>query len=142
MTREEMVYLLPAITHFAEAGHLWYYNEYTSGWFIQSELFTKSRYEIQNIIGDEHIEARKAFVLGEEIECIMDEDDQWDIDPNPTFDKRFIYRPKPKEVYEWQWIYMGDDNLFHMTGIYYTKLPNINQEKQWTKFKPSKRIKR
>ena len=64
--------------------------------------------------------------------------EEWYYEPKPSFSAIHYYRVKPKEpVYEWQWILLTDGFISDKTLDYHTKYVN-----GWTKFEPSKRIRK
>jgi len=134
MTREKCKEILGAITHFANGGALWRHSV-EFGWEIQREFAKGGEhyYDLENIVQDKHFESRKAFALGEEIEFKMDMG--WHDTEAGDFDDTIEYRPKPKEVYEWQWVFGRGSSSFYLTDEHFT-----NYDKGWTKFEPSKRI--
>ncbi len=141
MNREETKKLLPAITHFADGGNLWRYNNRLEKWECQTTVEQLNKES--NIIEDKHFESRKAFALGEEIEKRIkyqdDTDGQWNVTHYPTWNNiSYEYRPKSeKPVYEWQWIYKIN-KIYHLTDIFYTE----EEANDGSKFEPSKRIRK
>ncbi len=138
MNRKETKKLLPAITHFASGGDLWWYDIHKKIWRKQDGVFyTKD--ESCNIIEDKHFESRKAFALGEEIEYekYTYGVKTWVLRDNDSWFWSVDYRPKPKEVYEWQWTYKIN-KTYHLTDIFYTE----KEANDWVKFEPSKRIRK
>ena len=137
MTREETKALLPAIQHFADGGTLWkwtgVYWQKMSNEFI---TFNEDR-EDYYIIEDKHFEARKADALGEEVQY-SDEMLGWVDIEKPEWLNDHEYRPKPKKVYEWQYIF-PECGKYSMTARYYTDAEVISS---WTKFEPSKRMRK
>ena len=143
MTQKQTQKMLPSITHFANGGYLWYYSQVDKKWCIQSEYVLMNEQgilKIFNIIEDSHFKSRKAYALGEEIEssCNYGKATYMD-DETPSWDDDCVYRPKPKDpVYEWQWIYTEDGYIVNTSEKYYEVYPHNG----WTKFEPSKRIKK
>ena len=95
MNRETLAKLMPAIEHFNKGGNLWALNQ-NNEWFNQGEFKFKSENIIFNIIQDKHFDARKADVLGEDVE-LFDEGKWIIIDTHCiTWNETYEYRPKPK----------------------------------------------
>ena len=140
MNRKQAKELLPALTHFANGGNLWYRLNAINEWYKQEVLYITDTKYIQNIIEDKHFESRKAFALGEEIETRYPEG-EWYIALTPWFDNFKEYRPKPKEpTYEWQYnSYNKMSESWTLTEKFFPDEPNCNR---WIKFEPSKRIKK
>jgi len=134
MTRSETEKLLPALKHFANGGKLWYYEN--EQWREQTEILF-GKYP-RNIIEDKHFEARKANALGEKVECkSIICDSTWRYVSSPSWKNDYAYRPKPKEVYEWQWILLTDGFISDKTLAYHSEYVN-----GWVKFEPSKRLRK
>ena len=143
MDREQAKELLPAITHFAEGGELWWYNPSADIWTKQTKIWC-SKYDMDNdgiinIIKDKHFEARKADALGEEVEHSNNET-IWNIASNPDWLSFEFYQPKPKELYEWQVMYHDDDNLYVLSDVHYAEEEIPKAGAGWTRFEPSKRL--
>jgi len=138
MDRNQAKELLPAITHFANGGELWSYEG--GRWNCQVGVnFNNYSFPI-NVIQDKHFEARKAHALGEGIEYDNGtEIEEWRICYKPYWLKDTKYRPKPKEVYEWQWYFQENDGEFKLTPFWVEDMCNTHK---WTKFEPSKRLKK
>ena len=137
--------LLPAINHFVNGGWLWYYMPKDKKWYKQDSVdveFTKDW--ICNVIGDKHLQARKAYALGEEVEWLTKPNrgstytEDWVNAPFPDWDNDTKYRPKSKKVYEWQYI-LEDDDKYKMSRGYYAESEAIAD---WIKFEPSKRLRK
>ncbi len=138
MNKKETKKLLPAITHFADGGNLWRYNNRLKKW--ESQTTVEQLNKESNIIEDKHFEARKAFALGEpvEVNLTLHGITPWASVEFPLWDDTHNYRPKPKEpVYEWQWVYKIN-KTYHLTDIFYTE----EEANDWSKFEPSRRIKK
>ena len=133
MTREEAKELLPAITHFANGGNLWYYTHHNKIWNRQCSVILSNLHD-QNIIEDKHFEARKAFSLGEEVEYLIN--GRWKMATNISDNPKMTYRPKSKEVYEWQWYY-ENNGRYILTREHYGD--EHDKGKELFKFEPSKR---
>ena len=141
MNREQAKELLPAITHFANGGDLWYCENIIKSsvmtWHKQSEVWVgKTGCHINNIIEDKHFEARKAEALGEEVEVQMP-NNSWYIDDSPSWYSDATYRPK-KPVYAWQWINIVNGKIAGITAELLEKEPYPG----WIKFEPSKRVRK
>jgi len=133
MTRKEAKTLLPAITHFANDGELWAIH--LKKWYKQSEVHLHQN-DKNNIIKDKHFEARKADALGEDVEMFYM--GVWDTNINPQWKDEFEYRPKSKEVYEWQFIFQ-EEGVYRITDLFYLE---GYSPRGWTKFEPSKRLRK
>ena len=140
MTREEAKELHEAFNHFANGGDLWFYNPDINRWYKQDNLYDKARPDICNVIEDKHFEARKAFALGEEIEYKREHFDRWHIIKDASWNDKIQYRPKLKEVYEWQWACRERGN-YSLTD-YYTEKQALDYCSGCMKFEPSKRIRK
>jgi len=141
MTKEQAKEVLPAIEHFANGGELFAY-EQEGVWFKQQALYIEPKeIEIYNIIQDKDFEARKAFALGKAIQCRPNTSDKfWGTCDNPEWFTNYDYRPK-EEVYEWQCTDLTEKgDRYTMTSQFFTE--EEVKEYGWTKFEPSKRIKR
>ncbi len=141
MNRKQAKELLPAIKHFADGGNLWRYNNRLEEW--ESQTIIEPLNKESNIIEDKHFEARKAFALGEEIEYekYTYGVKTWVLRDNDSWFWSVDYRPKPKEpVYEWQWYTVNSDKTICLT-LHHCIEKDMNS-KMWTKFKPSKRIRK
>jgi hypothetical protein len=135
MTRLQCKELQEAFNHFANGGNLWRYNNRLNEWKIQTTIEPVNKES--NIIEDQHFEARKAYALGEEIEYRISIHYPWSSTNKPNWTTG-EYRPKPKEpVYEWQYYYLLDE-VYVLTNRFYTD--DIENKKDWIKFKPSKRL--
>ena len=121
MTRTKAKELLPAITHFAKGGDLWWCDTEEplspNSWKKQIIFGCNNEYKIMNIIEDKHLEARKAYALGKDIETSTF-GESWEVvtDESALWTAKY-YRPKPKEVYECQWLlkYKNKDS-YELTG--------------------------
>jgi len=136
MNREQAKELLPAITHFSNGGELWYMSD-NGVWKLQERLICFDLGNKRNIINDKHFEARKAYALGEEIES-NHANFGWIKTTVPTWECD-RYRPKPKEVYEWQWYKDEGDGEYYLSGF------NTEEEvtdMDWSKFEPSERLRK
>ncbi len=136
MNRKQAKELLPAIKHFANGGNLWRYNNRLEEW--ESQTIIEPLNKESNIIEDKHFEARKAFALGEEIELFKEVRGWYKCD-NPSWIQSVKYRPKPKEVYEWQRLYKKDKGRYGITDEFFSE---VDEGLDWTKFEPSKRIRK
>ena len=137
MNREQTKELLPAITHFAKGGELVSCRT-DEEWFEQSQVYIDTEHlYCSNIIKDQHFEARKAYALGGEVECFDKGDNTWFTISELFWLENVEYRPKPKEVYEWQWYFQENDGEFKLTPFWVEDMHNTHK---WTKFEPSKRI--
>jgi len=96
MNREQTKQWLPEIIAFAEGKTLWLYNNKT--WCIMKSL----TFLIDSIIviEDKHFEARKAFALGEPIECTCGITTSFKNCINPSWCDMCTYRPKSKQWYD------------------------------------------
>ena len=145
MNRKQARELLPAIQHFAKGENLWAYDG--KRWFKQTSIYLTHGYKTSNIIEDRHFEARKHFALGGKIQ-VLDADGEWSdiVTETCVFCKDCEYRPKPKEpVYEWQWWYFIPDlNRFQLSIDFYTEEEDKSRipSTSWTKFEPSKRVRK
>ena len=141
MKREQVKELLPALTHFANGGNLWYWNQESKIWVKQEQLWIgESVYTIHNIIEDKHFKARKAYALGEEIQYSANNGKATYIDTTlPTWDNLCVYRPKPKEVYEWQWLY-PQHGLCNFAITQHKTMEEVLEGCH--KFEPSKRLRK
>ena len=136
MDRYEIKELLPAMTHFANGGNLWCYD--ANHWEVQGTVFTRNSSK-DNIIEDHNFEARKAHALGQNIQFKLD--DEWIDLGYVAWLKEHEYRIKPTEpVFEWQFLYFQElENKWDITEEHYT----INgAHSTWTKFEPSKRLRK
>jgi hypothetical protein len=150
MTRGKTKELLPAITHFANGGNLWYYSLIHEEWELQTELRHTEKFAYCNVIEDEFFEVRKAFALGEEVESrneivscqgqIPKQYGAWHKDENPMWLKNAEYRIKSKEpLYEWQYYsYSRKKREWYLTK-YFTE-DEIDIFDCMVKFEPSKRV--
>jgi hypothetical protein len=140
MTSFQCKELLPAITHFANGGNLWYYNgkkwKQQDHFVIQAYVDKPER--IFNIIEDSNFEARKAYALGEEIEYQNPENMLWQkVESNTqVFSDWINYRPITKKIYEWQYVLIINGKIVDYTNGFYTEEVGAD----WVKFEPSKRI--
>ena len=140
MPRKEAKTLLPAITHFANGGELWCYIPTSDRWLQQVNVCLGKGCDISNIIKDKHFEASKADALGEEVEILINKyTNEWQIVTHPQWGTHREYRPKPKEVYEWQWYRKSPAGVYVLTSNFFSE-PLDNRE--YTKFKPSKRLRK
>ena len=100
MDREELKKLLPAITHFANGGNLWWYHHEQKAWSKQYKIMTEELdsfpANLINIIEDKHFEARKANALGETVEFIDSSGIPQRVDSNIAWSQDVIYRPIAK----------------------------------------------
>jgi len=138
MTREKVKELLPAITHFANGGELWYVSKVTHTWRTQSELWVNTGGVVCNVIEDEHFEARKAYALGGEVEYRTEgSKHEWHI-ADELWLNFMQYRPKPREqVYEWIFYRVNCDKSIALSE-HVTQVEND----QWIKIDATKRIRR
>ena len=147
MTRQEAKGLQEAFNHFANNGNLWHALS-PDKWCIQDELNIRTTSPTENIIEDHHFEARKAFALGEEIEWLTNPNrgsmylPEWLSTSSPDWDDDTEYRPKPKLVYEWQFTSTLGAYDYVMTDKHYTDSSEIKGSASWTKFEPSKRLRK
>jgi len=150
MTRAEAIDLQDAFNHFADGGEL-YHAMTPTGWYTQSEINIRTNSPTENIICDQHFEARKAHALGQPIELF--DRGTWITLKNgrfpPSWDPDWDYRPKqPEPEYEWQWIYKTNDHMrYGITEGYYTTRKKLDKGNMrhttWAeKFEPSKRIRK
>jgi len=94
------------------------------------------------VISDKDEEIRKAFYDGKTIQCrLVNTYYEWeDINP-PNWLDGYEYRIKPEEpVYEWIWYSMNEDKTVCWT-MHHCVDNEMNQT-VWTKFEPSKRLRR
>jgi len=139
MTKEQAKELLPAITHFANGGELVSCRT-DKEWFEQSQVYINTEHlHCSNIIQDKHFEARRAYALGEEVQTRHFGTDKWVACKMPAFLRTTQYRPKPKEVYEWQWAYIEYED--YVMSEYHTE-EETSEDHDWFKFEPSKRIRK
>ena len=152
MIREEVKRLLPEINHWANGGVLYWYDSDDKTWRVIKNWSLDCLIDVPIVIEDKHLEARKAFALGEEIECknklvscIGQIPEQYGTWHTPAIGDMWKdtakYRPKPKEpIYEWQWIHkLSDEYGYKMTKEWMTET-TVNPT--WIKFEPSKRLKK
>ena len=140
MTRKQAKELLPAIQHFANGGELWWCDGPSNVWNKQIGLFIDKPYKAYNIIEDQHFEARKHYALCGEVEILTNKyTNEWQIVTHPQWGTHREYRPKPKEVYEWQYTYFQRlVGRWDITEEYYT----VPESGGWVKFEPSKRLRK
>ena len=94
------------------------------------------------VIDDKHIEARKAFALGEEIE--FNQCETWITTGNPTW-KADEYRPKPKEpIYDYHFTFRRGDKWHISIGRWQgvKEAMHFITGEDITRFEPSKRLKK
>ena len=100
MTIERIKKYLPQMIALSEGKTLWGYSG-NKGWFKYKNPLTNFDFKDEIIvIEDKHFEARKAFALGEPIECLVTSDNQWSDNSNPMWSHNVKYRPKSKEWYD------------------------------------------
>ena len=141
MTKKELKKWLPEINHFAKNGNLWYYSEVDKKWYQQTNLILISNtLKIINIIEDRHFKIRKAFALGKKIETDVNNTGVWKVADKIDYDiPPHHYRQKPKEIYEWQWLYP----IFETSIFAITEHRTIDEAtKGHQKFEPSKRLRK
>ncbi len=133
MTKENGNKWTKEITHWLNGGLLIEY--YEKQWLNVPQKkhdFEGSLY----IINDKHVEARKAFTFGKEIEVSYTKD-MWEDTAEPSWDVSAVYRVKTKIIYEWQWYKVLFDKVFQLTTEHY-----VEYDIGWVKFEPSKRIRK
>jgi len=141
MTKNQAIELLPAIKHFAEGGNLYYYSMVDRKWYAQDVvIISGGASELCNVIEDKHFEGRKSFALGEKVEARrLDIEGQTFYDAiTPTWDNKYEYRPKPKDIHEWYCMTKLHDGSY--TGIGYFTARDIELRNMF-RYEPSKRIK-
>ncbi len=124
MNRKHVKRWLPEITHWANGGELWFYQDKEwikyDGGFIST---SKCAY----VIEDKHFEARKAHSLGEPIEVnlTLSGTTPWTISKFPVWSDMYNYRPKKKK--EWHdnipedgilcWVWTTDEDEGYIVAI-------------------------
>ena len=92
MTREQIKKWLPEMTAYSEGKDILIYYYADNTWY---EAETPS-FNINSIyvINDKHVEARKAFTLGEPVEIRYRYDKEFQFVTNPIWNDDCEYRPK------------------------------------------------
>ena len=107
MTRERAKELLPAIEWWANGGDLWFYDTSVKKWYnyedVHKDVYFESEDPTAYVVGDKHLEARKAYALGKPIEWRhINSNDNW----KPVTDNIALwyagseYRPAKPKWYE------------------------------------------
>jgi hypothetical protein len=98
MNRSRAKELLPAIEYWANGGNVWWYNKQGCVWRLHlGEMSFTSAATTMYVIEDKHFEARKAYALGEEIECRHTCNAPWfTMVGTPLWFDTYDYQPKPK----------------------------------------------
>jgi len=137
MTRAELQVLLPAMDFYSNGGDLWMYSLDLKRWLKQN-CFHEDVDMLQNVIGDRHLDARKHFALGGELDYRgVDVNSKWmRCITTPSWDA-CAYRPKEDEI-EWQWAHKMNDGVYGMCKMFYTEEEVRSQD--WIKFEPSRRV--
>jgi len=91
MTREQASKWIKEIEAFADGGEILWYHSKHKEWYIHTEPTWSM--DILYVINDKHVEARKAFALGEHIE--IRGFNTWELCCNPTWMDTCEYRPEP-----------------------------------------------
>ena len=148
MTQKLINDLLPAITHWAKGGKLWYYDDML-GWTEYNSANTPTFNTSDKkcyIIEDNHFEARKAFAFGESIEERYNEYYEWIEVKKPLWTIGEQYRSKSKLWYhnipkEGILCWVGDHNKQELVATYIiskTKYFNDLRENEWLEAIPVK----
>jgi len=98
MTKKQVIKWQKEIAFWGNGGNLWWYSHNHEEWrkWGGNISFTSDD-KASYIIEDKHFEARKAFALGEPIECAIEGYENWEITTNPSWNQDYKYRSKPKE---------------------------------------------
>ncbi len=120
MNKEELKKWLPEINFWVNGGTLWIYDPIDDTW--NKKLAQTFRTDQIYVINDQHLEARKAFALGNPIEnkCLSESNASFEGVINPSWTPDKVYRPKPKEVYEWQWVLITEGTNSYKPYIKYS----------------------
>ena len=141
MIKKEVKRLLPEINHWANGGVLYWYDSDDETWRVIENWSLDCLIDVPVVIEDKHLETRKAYALGEEIQYSINNGKATYIDTTlPTWDNSCVYRPKPKEpIYEWQWAYLKNGE--YLMSEHYTE-EEVLENPEWTRFEPSKRLRK
>ena len=119
---------------------VWFRNNHSNRWLSTSCPGWENDFYI---IDDQWAELRKAQTDGKQLQYKEDlglwKDTTFtNEDINTLFGR---WRIKPKPVYEWQWTYLAPSGRFEITLNYYaeTDITELDLEKGFMKFEPSKR---
>ena len=103
MTRERAKELLPAIEFWANGGDLWWYNHIIKEWqkYLTCDIDFNDLEPNEIVIGDCHLEARKAYALSKPIEVKRGLSMEWEpVSSKPSWCSTYKYRETKPKWYE------------------------------------------
>ena len=144
MNREQIKKWLPEIIAYSEGEEILYMSNSSIWKEIEYPSF---RTDIVYVIDDKHVEARKAFAIGEPIEYSDDGGTTWADELFSTWQNDYNYRPKSKEWFDkipkegilcWVWDNYNEGIKVATMIMSKTKYFNDLRDNEWKNAEPVK----
>ena len=144
MNREQIKKWLPEMTAYSEGKDILYMSNNLQWEEIEYPNFNA---DIIYVINDKHVEARKAFALGEPIEVSYDDGKTWYQKWKPNWNNGLISRPKKKEWFDnipeegvLCWVFDNTNEDMKVATIIMSKAKYFNdlRDNEWKNAEPVK----